>query len=642
MWGFESVQAAFCTVLSWKTRPGQGQRPGPQRLQVCTLWTRRKFLGLPGAAAVQQSGAEGPDQNTRTPSSSQWKPELPSVKKNLAIIYNAGHFLAAASLQYNLVWDRAHIGVRDVEDFHETLCLKKHGVLIRSCARKARRAGRACMCIWTMPLEDAMCGCLSRVCVLLLVWCKQRAALCWKEVAMAVHSASAGPFSQWHCNMHSWKQTQVQTSDTVTRCCGNSVWQLHISLHNGSEVMWSQGHIHAWGDTRYHSPPTFPAISPYWIQHWNVHSCCPKCVGHSHAIRPCVWRSRTLKSANASKGPWRKSELIQCAAAWNNVGLSSNGLPLSGVYRLQISVFQPGTRSFKEAWQQDSGQKLTTQRRQCGETMKPTPAEQPSLRCDVFFRKLCRSIVTPPSDTDWSLEWHEILHHWNDRARTFAQTAGLQPWSYCVCRQHWKLASHIVIPEHRWVRRILAWNPSVRYRSLGRRPHTWDYQIQAFCRYRGLGPWLEEAKCHHHWTAFFEDFYAFCQMWGIFEIACETNVHIFSPPVPKMGSPCGVQALTICDVVFRNVLVRSENKALHQTSSPLLGRPAWTWPSPLHIREPPVSKWLASCPMLGDWPVKQSLLLNILRSKRRVKKNNKAPQCDCDTHGFEVLPTGYP
>ena len=101
---------------------------------------------------------------------------------------------------------------------------------------------------------------------------------------------------------------------------------------------------------------------------------------------------------------------------------------------------------------------------------------------DVLFRKPCRSVVTPPSDTDWSLEWHEILHHWNDRARTFAQTAGLQPWSYCVCRQHWKLASHIAnLPEHRWVRRILAWNPSVRYRSLGRRPHTWDYQIQAMC-----------------------------------------------------------------------------------------------------------------------------------------------------------------
>ena len=121
---------------------------------------------------------------------------------------------------------------------------------------------------------------------------------------------------------------------------------------------------------------------------------------------------------------------------------------------------------------------------------------------DVLFRKLCRSIVTPPSDTDWSLERHEILHRWNDRARTFTQTAGLQPWSCCVCRQHWKLASHIAnLPEHRLVRRILAWNPSV-------------------------GPWLEEAKYHHHWNALFEDFYTFCQMWEQFEISCETNVHI--------------------------------------------------------------------------------------------------------------------
>ena len=100
---------------------------------------------------------------------------------------------------------------------------------------------------------------------------------------------------------------------------------------------------------------------------------------------------------------------------------------------------------------------------------------------DVLFRKLCRSIVTPPSDTDRSLQWLEDLHHWHDRARTCTQTAGVKPWSYCVCRQHRKLASHIAnVPENRWVRRILAWNPSVRYRSLGRRPHTWDYQIQVF------------------------------------------------------------------------------------------------------------------------------------------------------------------
>ena len=36
---------------------------------------------------------------------------------------------------------------------------------------------------------------------------------------------------------------------------------------------------------------------------------------------------------------------------------------------------------------------------------------------------------------------------------------------------------------------------------------------------------------------------------------------------------------------------------LQQISGPLLGRLAWVWPSPMHIREPPAYKWLASCPM---------------------------------------------
>ena len=86
---------------------------------------------------------------------------------------------------------------------------------------------------------------------------------------------------------------------------------------------------------------------------------------------------------------------------------------------------------------------------------------------DVLFRKLCRSIVTPPSNTDWSFEWHEILHHWNDRARAFTQAAGVKPWSHRGGKHHCKLAMHIAnVPEHRWVRKIVAWNPSVRYRSL--------------------------------------------------------------------------------------------------------------------------------------------------------------------------------
>ena len=115
-------------------------------------------------------------------------------------------------------------------------------------------------------------------------------------------------------------------------------------------------------------------------------------------------------------------------------------------------------------------------------------------------------------------------YNWNDRAQTFAQTAGLQPWSYCVCRQHWKLASHIAnLPEHRLVRRILAWNPSVRYRSLGRRPHTWDYQLQAFCRYKDLGPWLEEAKHHHHWNALLKTSTLFAR--------CESNLKFHAKPM---------------------------------------------------------------------------------------------------------------
>ena len=66
--------------------------------------------------------------------------------------------------------------------------------------------------------------------------------------------------------------------------------------------------------------------------------------------------------------------------------------------------------------------------------------------------------------------------------------------------------------------------------------------------------------------------------------------------------------------------LKSPAPPLQQTCSPFVRRPAWTWPSPLHIREPPVYKWLASCPMPGHWPVKPSLLLNVLRSKRHEKE----------------------
>ena len=77
------IAPRFSTASSRKTRPHQGQHPRPQRLQVCTPWTPRNSLGVLGAAAVQQSGAEGFDQKTRTASSHQWKAELQSFQKAL-------------------------------------------------------------------------------------------------------------------------------------------------------------------------------------------------------------------------------------------------------------------------------------------------------------------------------------------------------------------------------------------------------------------------------------------------------------------------------------------------------------------------------------------------------------------------------
>ena len=34
---------------------------------------------------------------------------------------------------------------------------------------------------------------------------------------------------------------------------------------------------------------------------------------------------------------------------------------------------------------------------------------------DVQFRKLIRRIVGPPPGTNWSAQWHDILHEWNLR-----------------------------------------------------------------------------------------------------------------------------------------------------------------------------------------------------------------------------------
>ena len=178
------------------------------------------------------------------------------------------------------------------------------------------------------------------------------------------------------------------------------------------------------------------------------------------------------------------------------------------------------------------------------------------LKLDVSFRKLGRSIVAPPSDTDWSLEWHDILHQWNIRVQDLASAAAIKPWLRIVCKQHWDLFCYVAqLPEHRWVRRMLAWNPAIRARQLGRPRHTWDQKVTAFCRYKQLGHWMEYAQDKKAWLALSGSFYNFCMAYS--EAICKygfVNIVSFgSPPAPKMGPPHGVQALTWLDLSVNEV-----------------------------------------------------------------------------------------
>ena len=87
---------------------------------------------------------------------------------------------------------------------------------------------------------------------------------------------------------------------------------------------------------------------------------------------------------------------------------------------------------------------------------------------DRHFRKFCRSIVSPPPYIDWTLEWHEILHAWNERAAHFVGVAKIQSWSKICCVSYWKLAAHIAKhPIHHWIQRILHWQPVGQKGGLG-------------------------------------------------------------------------------------------------------------------------------------------------------------------------------
>ena len=82
-------------------------------------------------------------------------------------------------------------------------------------------------------------------------------------------------------------------------------------------------------------------------------------------------------------------------------------------------------------------------------------------KMDVAYRRLLRSVVGPPRNMDWTLPWHEVLHIWNDRVRVFTWQAASITWSELCLRHHWNVAQYFAtLPGHRWIKRILAWQPA--------------------------------------------------------------------------------------------------------------------------------------------------------------------------------------
>ena len=58
------------------------------------------------------------------------------------------------------------------------------------------------------------------------------------------------------------------------------------------------------------------------------------------------------------------------------------------------------------------------------------------------------------SNTDCTLQWHEIPHGWNSRARRFIEAEHVHSWSHMVCKQYWMACHAANLPTHRWVQVI--------------------------------------------------------------------------------------------------------------------------------------------------------------------------------------------
>ena len=138
--------------------------------------------------------------------------------------------------------------------------------------------------------------------------------------------------------------------------------------------------------------------------------------------------------------------------------------------------------------------------------------KQDLCKMDIVFRRLLRSIVGPPGDVDWTLPWHEILHHWNERVKSFTARHGLKTWSVVCLGQYWKFAKYVAtLPRERFVVRALNWFPE-HARRVGRPAYSWDSMIESFCRHKQIGNWRHCAHDTAFWMNQLDDFVSFTEI----------------------------------------------------------------------------------------------------------------------------------
>ena len=99
--------------------------------------------------------------------------------------------------------------------------------------------------------------------------------------------------------------------------------------------------------------------------------------------------------------------------------------------------------------------------------------------------------------TNWSAQWHDILHEWNIRVDHWSPARGISSWSKKCMTQYWNFASYIAnLPAEHWVRRTPAWKPRPTYPPRGRPQQIWDTEIGNVLQVQGLtiGKLLREMR----------------------------------------------------------------------------------------------------------------------------------------------------